>query len=295
MRVARIFVHPVKSLRPIEVIKSYIDEFGFQYDRVYTFATRTTTEDRHYDVLMQHREPLLSLVETAIEGEEIVLRYQHHEMRLPKDPNEFFTNAPVVEVSMSGTTSGAIDVSESTTPYPMLADLLGPEKASNVRLLAPQKRRKVDKDVPEDFRPRNMELSFQDFHPGHLVTTASIDALQRHVDASDGFESERLIPQNFRPNLVIETDEPWFEDDWAYIRIGNHDWLVTAPCQRCSVPSILPELGRIRKSHEPVRSMNKFRILDVAQKPSFGEYIVHTDINYFLRVGDTVEVIKWRD
>jgi uncharacterized protein YcbX len=42
----------------------------------------------------------------------------------------------------------------------------------------------------------------------------------------------------FRPNLVIEGAEPFAEDGWSRLRIGEAEIRLVKPCARCAVPSI---------------------------------------------------------
>ncbi|WKU05963.1 MOSC domain-containing protein [Micromonospora sp. HUAS LYJ1] len=74
--------------------------------------------------------------------------------------------------------------------------------------------------------------SLVDFAPVHLVTTASLDALDLPREA---------VPR-YRPNLVVATDARGFvENDWVGrdLRIGAEVVLrVLAPTPRCAVPTL---------------------------------------------------------
>lgn len=39
--------------------------------------------------------------------------------------------------------------------------------------------------------------------------------------------------ERFRPNIVLDTDEPWAEDRWAAIEIGGIRFDLVKPCARC--------------------------------------------------------------
>ncbi len=97
--------------------------------------------------------------------------------------------------------------------------------------------------------------------PVTLVTTASLRAL------GEGVQSAR-----FRATLVIETDEPWIEDDWLgrTMAVGDATIRIGGPIPRCAVIDHHPETGekdmRLLKELVGSRSTNK------AGEPMFGAY-----------------------
>jgi uncharacterized protein len=77
---------------------------------------------------------------------------------------------------------------------------------------------------------------FVDFAPVHLVTTATL----RRVGAATS--SGAVDPVRYRPNLLLDTVGPGFEEnDWVgrELRIGDELVLrVVAPTPRCAVPTL---------------------------------------------------------
>lgn len=100
-------------------------------------------------------------------------------------------------------------------------------------------------------------VSFADAYPVLVTTTGSLRALnenmQAHAEGNVGME-------RFRPNIVVDCDEPWAEDHWATIEINGVRIDLVKPCSRCimtsqdqtsgsrSVPSPIPAMGRLRMS-----------------------------------------------
>lgn len=62
-----------------------------------------------------------------------------------------------------------------------------------------------------------------------LLCENSVNDLNSRIDAVD-----KCTPLQFRPNLVVKTNEPAFaEDKWKWIRIGDHViFRNIAPCLR---------------------------------------------------------------
>jgi len=79
--------------------------------------------------------------------------------------------------------------------------------------------------------------SFFDYSSLHIVTTASLSALQQLYPAG------RMEARRFRPNLIIATDPDqtgFVENDWVgkTLTIGGVKILITDPCPRCVMPTL---------------------------------------------------------
>lgn len=83
-----------------------------------------------------------------------------------------------------------------------------------------------------DVRWRSMPGSFNDGHPVHIVTTASLRAAGAlHPDGA--WDARR-----FRPNIVIDADgDDFVEDGWASIHIGDVVLEVSKRTTRCPMTS----------------------------------------------------------
>ena len=80
------------------------------------------------------------------------------------------------------------------------------------------------------------QVSFADGFPYLITTTGSLKALQETVGAP--------IPMDrFRPNIVIETETPWLEDDWTALDFGGQIFDLVKPCTRCVVTTLDQETG----------------------------------------------------
>ena len=112
----------------------------------------------------------------------------------------------------------------------------------------------------------------------------------------------------FRPNIVIKgTKEPFEEDYWKYISIGNQLFAIVKACPRCKQSCTDQETGKV--TSEPVNIMKDFRALN-DQDPSGQDVffaqnaiplgpIVTSDASTvtssLLQVGDVVHVLKTGD
>ncbi|RWS12068.1 hypothetical protein B4U79_04347 [Dinothrombium tinctorium] len=81
-------------------------------------------------------------------------------------------------------------------------------------------------------------------------------------------ERESVSYVNFRPNIVVE-GEPYAEDEWGMLRIGELQLKKLKECERCVVTTIKPESGVT--ASEPLKTLKKYRIAKTKDaKTAFG-------------------------
>lgn len=99
-----------------------------------------------------------------------------------------------------------------------------------------------------------------------VVTTASLRDLARQV-GHDALDAAR-----FRPNLVVETDEPYAEDTWLgrEIRVGGAALRIGVPIPRCAVIDAHPKTGE--RDVRMLKTLASHRPLNRAGEPAFGVF-----------------------
>lgn len=130
-------------------------------------------------------------------------------------------------------------------------------------------------------------VSFADAFPVLVTTTGALAALNRDIVKHGG---EAVPMARFRPNIVIDCDEPFAEDRWTQIRIGDVALDLVKPSDRCIVTTTDQRTGE-RKGKEPLAALARIhrstdpRINGVI----FGENAVPRSIGE-IAVGDTVDI-----
>jgi uncharacterized protein YcbX len=123
--------------------------------------------------------------------------------------------------------------------------------------------------------------SLQDATPFHLTTEESLADLNARMAAP--------IPMNrFRPNIVVRGAEPYAEDHWKALAIGETTLRWIKPCTRCVATTTDHETGE-RLSREPLYTLARYRRW--GNEVIFGHYLVADTWGERLRVGDRVTVI----
>ncbi len=92
--------------------------------------------------------------------------------------------------------------------------------------------------------PAPSQVSFADGYPILITNTASLTALNNHITSTDG---NAIGMDRFRPNIVIESDTPWAEDNWQSMQIGDVILDLVKPCARCIITSIDQSTGENTK------------------------------------------------
>ncbi|HET9172864.1 MAG TPA: MOSC N-terminal beta barrel domain-containing protein [Actinospica sp.] len=135
-----------------------------------------------------------------------------------------------------------------------------------------------------DYSRAQDRVSFADGYPLLLASGASLAALNDRIVEMGG---EPVPMTRFRPNVVVEGAEPWAEDTWKRIRVGEQSFRVVKRCDRCVMTTVDPELGRFT-GQQPLKALRRFRREGKA---------VHFAVNLIpdtvgkLRVGAELEVI----
>lgn len=138
----------------------------------------------------------------------------------------------------------------------------------------------VVRPVDPDYAAPTDQVGFADGFPFLLISQGSLDDLNARLDSP--------VPMaRFRPNLVVDGCEPFAEDSWKRIRIGDVEFRVAKPCSRCIVPTIDP--ASAERSAEPLRTLTRYRKRD--NKVYFGQNLIHNGPGR-LEVGMPVEVLE---
>lgn len=274
LRVARLFVYPVKSCAGIEVDEAEIAAGGFAHDRrwMITDPSGTFVTQRELPELSQLK---LDFVEGTPEPA-YRISWKADALRFPRFLQE--TEGKPLSVRVWGDQVEAREL-------PELSEWLSGALGRPLRgvFVPEQSLRQVNpaRALPGD------RVSFADGYPFLLVSEESLAELNRRLEARGeaAFDVRR-----FRPNIVVSgCSAPHEEDQWREVRIGGATFRQTKPCDRCSVTTVDPDSGR--RGKEPLRTLSEYRRWD--GKVWFAINLVHAreHIGRTLRRGDPIEVL----
>ncbi|CAH0756315.1 unnamed protein product [Diatraea saccharalis] len=95
--------------------------------------------------------------------------------------------------------------------------------------------------------------AFPDDTSYHLINEASVEDLNPRLEGS------AVTARQFRPNFIISGCQPYDEDNWNFIKIGENVFEVVMPCLRCVLTTLDPETGSRNSNNEPLQTLRGYR------------------------------------
>ena len=250
MRLLHLNVHPLKSgaVRPVDAAS--VLPRGLVDDRTWMVV------DRDLRVVSAREVPALFTVEADTPATDPTVRAALR-LRAPGAP-DLHLDAPrgaAVTVHLFSLDLPATPAGAEADAW--LRDVLG----HDVRLVFchdPSRRR-----LQPGFSEPGDHTAFADSFP---VTIASLASLRRLDDWMTeralelGEEPPAPLPvERFRPNLVIDGEEPFAEDHWTSLRVGEVRFRVAKPVPRCVMATLDP--ATLTTSKEPTRTLARHRFV----------------------------------
>ncbi|NBC15943.1 MAG: MOSC domain-containing protein [Bacteroidetes bacterium] len=259
---ANLFVYPVKSTRAVAVQRAEVTPRGLRGDR------RWMLVDEEGRFISQRSEPRLTGIRSRWTPDGVWLQTDGMAPVFAPIPE---ASAPrrTVQIWDDVVDAAVTDAAVRSWCHAAVG------RPCDLVYMPDDSRRPLDPDYgsPDDV------VSFADGYPLLITTTASLADLNERMGAS-------LSMQRFRPNLVLDTREPFAEDDWRRLRIGAVTVRLVKPCARCVVTTLDPTTGEGGK--EPLRTLAQFRERD--GKVYFGMNAIPEGPGS-LQVGNAVEIL----
>ncbi|HEY3253741.1 MAG TPA: MOSC N-terminal beta barrel domain-containing protein, partial [Polyangiaceae bacterium] len=239
--VSALYIYPIKSCRGVRVSEWPVVARGFAADR------RWMIVDANGKFVTQREIAQLALVSVALEAEQLrlsapgrpeltlPLRYESGESR---EVQVWQDRALAIAHALGGA---------------WFSDFLG---APHELVYMPEHHRRPVN--PARAKPGDI-VSFADAYPFLVISEASLAELNSRLEVP-------ITMERFRPNIVISESQPFAEDGYAQVRMGEISFRGPKRCERCVVTTIDPSTGE--RGKEPLRTLAQFRLAD--QKIWFG-------------------------
>jgi hypothetical protein len=230
--VSELAIYPVKSLRQVPVQSSSIDMCGLKHDRRWMVVD---AEDR---MLTQRKISRMCLIQPALNEQGLSL--QALDMQTLQVNNITEKEKRIVTVWKES--CNAQDCGDEAAHW--LSQFLQVE--CRLVYFPEDEFRKLD----QNYAQKQDRTAFSDGFPVLLISQASLDDLNSRMD-------EDIPMARFRPNIVVSGCEPFAEDGWKRLKIGDLKLRVVKPCSRCVIPSI--DIEKAERGEEPTRTLLKYR------------------------------------
>ncbi len=266
---AAIYAYPLKSARAAALQSVQLDAQGIPQDR------RLVVVNPRGGVVTQSDNQALTKIQATLVDDVIIFAADGHESHT----QPIQTQGQAISGQFYFDRVDLIDQGDAAARW--LSDVLD----QPVRLATSNGH--FDRKPPPHYQAGRFNSSQQRFpYMGHVLVTnsASLADLNAKLDAP--------VPMDrFRPNLVIDGDLPFAEDQWLHFKIGAAEFEGTMTCERCIMTTQDQATGE--RGKEPLRTLSKYRKFSggMLSGIAFGIYAnVVTPAEIF--VGDDFEVVE---
>lgn len=236
--VSNLYIYPIKSTMGISLPHADIDELGLAFDR------RFVISDNSGQFITARTEPTLCLVKSTLTEKGISLSAPNMPtLTLSYDNfSSQYQNVTVWGDEIAGQFCSTAASSWFSSYLQRPCQLLYFGQASS----------RVKNTNLDDAR----KVAFADGYPLLLISQASLDELNQRLSANN---QQTVTMAQFRPNIVVDNCLPFAEDSWQQIRIGDIEFQVSKPCERCIFTTINPENGIKNAGQQPLSTLKTYR------------------------------------
>lgn len=260
MQVTELNIYPIKSTRETSVSQAFVQPQGLNFDREFMLTEtdgKFITARKDAELYRLTALPIATgLVISHTSGEKCVALYQDF---IAEQTSEVW-----------GTHFSSKVASDSVNAW--LSQIFG--RAVQLRWLGANSQREVN-HFPEH------PMSFADSHPVTLMSLKSLEQVQQ-------WSPIPLEMARFRPNIVVDGNVAFEEEQWEQVQIGEVLFTKSALCTRCVLITRDLTTLELDPQAEPFRTLKQKHTNDQG-KPIFGIHLVPQNSG-IIKVGDVVEI-----
>lgn len=254
--VSGLFVYPVKSLRGVALERSAVGARGLRYDRNWMIV------DENGRFRTQRQIAKMARISTAIDEGLILSAEGSGSIVAPLE-----ARGETIEATIWNWTGPARLVDPEVDRW--LSEVL--EMPCRLVAALPGTNRMGWGDGP---------IAFPDGAATLFAGEASLASLNAMLD-------EPVPIDRFRANVILSGSEPYAEDEWPGVRVGDVGFTFAKRCGRCLVTTTDQKTGERHPDEEPLRTLARERLF--GKSACFGAYYVPENEGE-IQVGDSIKV-----
>lgn len=265
MFLKEIIRYPVKSIAGVSHEKAFVEERGIAGDR------RWMLIDEQHRFLSQRNSPEMALFDLAVNENsiEVWLRSDHSQKHtIPLTLNY----GAIVQADIWNDTVDVIWPELSADQW--FSKLL--KKKCKLVYMPDNSNRLAEPELVK----KPVQTSLSDGYPLLLTSCTSLADLNQRAGI-------HLEMKRFRPNLIVDGAQPYEEDRWKIIKIGEVHFQLIKPCARCVITTIDPSTGQ--KGNEPLHTLSTYR--KKGNRLLFGQNMICLNEGV-IHVNDVVNIIE---
>lgn len=267
--ISDLYIYPIKSTKGTRLPHANVDELGLDFDR------RFVVSDDSGQFITARTEPSLCLVSAKITEQGVVLTAPNMPT-LSLEYQKFSDQYQSVNVWGDDIAGQRCSIAANSWFSEYLHRpchlLYFGKKSSRVKKTNTDSARKV---------------AFADGYPLLLISQASLDDLNQRLASKN---EKPVSMAQFRPNIVVENCLPFAEDGWQHIRIGDIEFKVSKPCERCIFTTIDPENGEKNPQQQPLSTLKSYRQADQGEI-LFGQNLIPLNSGKISQ-GESITIIE---
>ena len=258
-------IYPVKSLPGISLKEAVVEERGLANDR------RWLLVDENNSFITQRLFPNMVFINVDIKGNNLV--FNHRKLNI-EDLTLTISDIPKLEADVQIWD----DICTARIYNDEINNWFSHALGSKCKLVYMPN--STQRKTSTKYYRESKTVSFADGYPYLIIGEESLNFLNSKL-------SEKVIMNQFRPNLVFSGGSEHDEDNWNDVLIGEIKFAVVKPCARCVITTI--NLIDGTKNKEPLATLNKYR--NYNNKIMFGQNALALSEGK-IKVGDNIVILK---
>ncbi|NVJ61149.1 MAG: MOSC N-terminal beta barrel domain-containing protein [Gammaproteobacteria bacterium] len=240
--VKSLHIYPVKGFKGIELESATLTDKGFAYDRHWMLINPKN------QFVTQRQLPRFALVKVELSEHDLIMSMDGEQcvVALNTDVDHDKTKE-IFNAIIWNDTCEVIAESEEVSEW-LTKKLQAPWPLRLVRM-----RDGFNREVDQSNKlgeGASVTTVFADGFPFLIANQASLNALNE-------FTNRQFRMDRFRPNIVIETSQPFIEHRAKKLIIGDTEFSLDFPCERCVVTTIDQDTAEKDTQQEPLKSLIK--------------------------------------
>lgn len=267
IQVSNLFVYPIKSLGGYECASSIVTDRGLKFDRRWMLVD----EDNRF--ITQREFSPLALLSVIIENETLIVSHKNDSEIKINIPIHQYTSEIISARLFDDNALGNVVSNEANNWFSQIL-----KRECKLIYMTDASHRLVD----ESYAHNSEITSLTDGYPFLLISKGSLYDLNTKLDVT--------LPMNrFRPNIVIEGCEPFFEDSMKSFLINGINFFGVKLCARCVVTTINQDTAEKNEHTEPLRTLATYRKFN--RRICFGQNLLHNGEG-IISVGDVISLLN---
>ena len=262
---SNINVFPVKSIAGISLSTAHVEKQGLQFDRRFMVASLDGK------MITARTHPQMVKIKAIIEPDGLILCYPGL-----IDLHFTFNELEMKEIDTTVWSDSFTAYSTTKEANKWFSSILGCEAQL---LFSGEQSNRIREKIQTN-------VSFADGYPLLIISEASLTELNKR-------SSSNHTMAQFRTNLVVSGNEAFIEDSWRRIRIGEVEFEVVKPCQRCILTTVNPNTAQYHPNKEPLKTFSTFRA-DDSGNVYFGQNLIAKNEG-MIKIGDKIEVLETKE